>query len=77
MSKKNKAITAVKALPLFVVDFTDKKSRFGKSYTISSQDETTAWQWVEKQRDAWIKTFRIGEQEISDPKGWKVTIAQI
>lgn len=67
MSKKN-------ALPKFNVNFNNKKTQFNKDYVIDSQDEPTAWLWVEKQRDVWIKTYQSGEMDISDPKSWKVSI---
>ncbi len=64
------------ALSQFAVRFSDKKNKFEKSYTVDSQDESTAWQWVEKQRDEWDKFYKAGE-DITDPKTWKVTVEQI
>ncbi len=73
MSKANKTVKV--SLPQFLVNFSDKKSQFSQSYRVDSQDEPTAWQWVEKQRDLWIASFKTGETELTDPKSWKVIVS--
>jgi hypothetical protein len=64
---------------VFRVSFTDRKNRnFRREYLPHCQDEKTAKQWAEKQRDSWNHHYDYGgkgSELLTDPRTWIVRVS--
>jgi hypothetical protein len=48
----------------FKVSFSNKDGDFERQVVITSQDEATAWNWAEKQKESWRASIDVSPKKL-------------